>query len=100
VLVAANPTQGVDVGATEYVHRRLLEDRSEGKAIVLVSIDLDELLTLSDRILVLYRGKLAYQAPRNRCSVEAIAMAMAGTPGEGAEITEREAAEPAAAEAS
>ena len=100
VLVAANPTQGVDVGATEYVHRRLLEDRSEGKAIVLVSIDLDELLTLSDRILVLYRGKLAYQAPRNRCSVQAIAMAMAGTPGEGAEITEREAAEPAAAEAS
>jgi general nucleoside transport system ATP-binding protein len=100
VLLAANPTQGVDVGATEYVHRRLLEDRSEGKAIVLVSIDLDELLKLSDRIIVLYRGKLAYQAPRNRCSVDSISMAMAGTPGEGAEITQPEATAAAGAEAS
>ena len=98
VLIAANPTQGVDVGATEYVHRRLLEDRAEGKAIVLVSIDLDELLKLADRIIVLFRGKLAYQAPRNRCSVDSIALAMAGTPGEGAEITEREAAAAAGAE--
>jgi general nucleoside transport system ATP-binding protein len=86
VLIAANPTQGVDVGATEYVHRRLLEDRAEGKAIVLVSIDLDELLSLSDRIIVLYRGKIAYQATSDQVSVEAIAMAMAGTPGEGAEL--------------
>jgi general nucleoside transport system ATP-binding protein len=88
------------VGATEYVHRRLLEDRSEGKAIVLVSIDLDELLKLSDRIIVFYHGKLAYQAPRNRCSVDSIAMAMAGTPGEGAEISEQEATAAAGAEAS
>jgi simple sugar transport system ATP-binding protein len=98
VLIAANPTQGVDVGATEYVHRRLLEDRAEGKAIVLVSIDLDELLKLADRIIVLFRGKLAYQAPRNRCSMDSIALAMAGTPGEGAEITEHEAAAAAGAE--
>ena len=100
VLIAANPTQGVDVGATEYVHRRLLEDRAEGKAIVLVSIDLDELLKLADRIIVLFRGKLAYQAPRNRSSIDSIALAMAGTPGEGAEISEREAAAAAGAEAS
>ena len=99
VLIAANPTQGVDVGATEYVHRRLLEDRAEGKAIVLVSIDLDELLKLADRIIVLFRGKLAYQAPRNRSSIDSIALAMAGTPGEGAEISEREAAAAAGAEA-
>ncbi|MFL5877018.1 MAG: ABC transporter ATP-binding protein [Solirubrobacteraceae bacterium] len=97
VLIAANPTQGVDVGATEYVHQRLLEDRSEGKAVVLVSIDLDELLKLSDRIIVLFRGKVAYQAARNECTVDDIALAMAGTPGRGAEITEEEAAEPAAA---
>jgi ABC-type uncharacterized transport system ATPase subunit len=88
VLIAANPTHGVDVGATEYVQRRILEDRAEGKAIVLVSIDLDELLTLSDRIIVLYRGKIAYAAPADRVSVEAIAMAMAGTPGEGSGIDE------------
>jgi len=79
VLIAANPTKGVDVGSTEYVHRRLVEDRAAGKAIVLVSVDLDELLKLADRIIVLYRGQIAYEAPSDQLSVEAIAMAMAGT---------------------
>ena len=99
VLIAANPTQGVDVGATEYVHRRLLEDRAEGKAIVLVSIDLDELLKLADRIIVLFRGRIAYQASSDLVSVDAIAMAMAGTPGTGAELDDDHPADAVSAEA-
>jgi ABC-type uncharacterized transport system ATPase subunit len=79
VLVAANPTQGLDVGAAEYVHRRLLDAREGGSAILLVSHDLDELLKLSDRIIVLYRGKVAYEGPVGSVSIDDVAMAMAGT---------------------
>jgi ABC-type uncharacterized transport system ATPase subunit len=59
VLVAAQPTRGLDVGAIEYVHKRLLAVRDEGKAVLLISLELDEILSLSDRILVLYEGRLA-----------------------------------------
>jgi ABC-type uncharacterized transport system ATPase subunit len=79
VLVAANPTQGLDVGAAEYVHRRLLQAREAGSAILLVSHDLDELLKLSDRIMVLFRGKVAYEGPAGSVSIDDVAMAMAGT---------------------
>ena len=58
VLVAAQPTRGLDVGAIEYVHRRLLEERDERRAILLVSLELEEILSLSDRILVMYEGEI------------------------------------------
>src|SRR5438477_3939606 len=58
VLIAAQPTRGLDVGAIEYLHRRLVEEREEGRAILLVSLELDEILSLSDRILVLYEGQI------------------------------------------
>jgi simple sugar transport system ATP-binding protein len=58
VLVAAQPTRGLDVGAIEYLHRRLVEERDEGRAILLVSLELDEVLSLSDRILVMYEGEV------------------------------------------
>ncbi len=58
VLIAAQPTRGLDVGAIEYLHRRLVEERDEGRAILLVSLELDEVLALSDRILVLYEGEI------------------------------------------
>jgi ABC-type uncharacterized transport system ATPase subunit len=58
VLVAAQPTRGLDVGAIEYVHSRLLEARAEGRAVLLVSLELDEVLSLSDRILVVYEGEI------------------------------------------
>jgi general nucleoside transport system ATP-binding protein len=58
VLIAAQPTRGLDVGAIEFVHRRLVEERAEGRAILLVSLELDEILSLSDRILVLYEGEI------------------------------------------
>ncbi|MEP6910334.1 MAG: ABC transporter ATP-binding protein [Actinomycetota bacterium] len=58
VLVAAQPTRGLDVGAIEFVHNRLVTERDEGRAILLVSLELEEILSLSDRILVLYEGRI------------------------------------------
>jgi simple sugar transport system ATP-binding protein len=58
VLIAAQPTRGLDVGAIEYLHRRLVTERDEGRAILLVSLELDEILSLSDRVLVMYEGEI------------------------------------------
>ena len=58
VLIAAQPTRGLDVGAIEYVHRRLVAERDTGRAILLVSLELDEVLSLADRILVMYEGRI------------------------------------------
>jgi simple sugar transport system ATP-binding protein len=58
VLIAAQPTRGLDVGAIEYLHRRLVEERHEGRAILLISLELDEVMSLSDRILVIYEGEI------------------------------------------
>jgi simple sugar transport system ATP-binding protein len=63
VLVAAQPTRGLDVGAIEFVHRRLVEERDEGRAILLVSFELEEILSLSDRILVIYEGRIVGEFP-------------------------------------
>ncbi len=58
VLIAAQPTRGLDVGAIEYLHRRLVTERDEGRAVLLVSLELEEIFSLSDRILVIYEGKI------------------------------------------
>jgi general nucleoside transport system ATP-binding protein len=58
VLIAAQPTRGLDVGAIEFVHQRLVEERDEGRAVLLVSLELDEVLSLADRILVIYEGRI------------------------------------------
>ncbi len=58
VLIAAQPTRGLDVGAIEFVHRRLVDERDEGRAVLLISLELDEILSLSDRILVIYEGQI------------------------------------------
>src|SRR6266498_5662206 len=58
VLVAAQPTRGLDVGAIEYLHRRLVDERDKGRAILLVSLELDEVMSLSDRLLVMYEGRV------------------------------------------
>jgi simple sugar transport system ATP-binding protein len=77
VLVAAQPTRGLDVGAIEFVHRRLVEERDEGRAILLVSFELDEVLSLSDRILVIYEGELVAEYSPD-VSEEEIGLAMVG----------------------
>jgi general nucleoside transport system ATP-binding protein len=70
VLVAAQPTRGLDVGAIEYLHRRLVEERDEGRAILLTSLELDEILSLSDRILVMYEGRIVGEHARDTTEEE------------------------------
>jgi ABC-type uncharacterized transport system ATPase subunit len=77
VLVAAQPTRGLDVGAIEFVHRRLIEERGESRAILLVSFELDEILSLSDRILVIYEGEIVAEFTPD-VSEEEIGIAMVG----------------------
>jgi ABC-type uncharacterized transport system ATPase subunit len=77
VLIAAQPTRGLDVGAIEFVHRRLVEQRAAGKAVLLVSLELEEVLSLSDRILVLYEGNMVAEFPPD-VSEEEIGIAMVG----------------------
>ena len=78
VLIAAQPTRGVDIGATEYIHQQLLVQRQNGTAILLISEDLDEIRTLSDRIAVIYEGRIIGIVARNQASVEQIGLMMAG----------------------
>jgi simple sugar transport system ATP-binding protein len=80
LLIAAQPTRGVDIGATEFIHQRLLEQRGEGKAILLISEDLDEICSLSDRIAVMYEGRIVGVVERNQATVEEIGLMMAGIP--------------------
>jgi general nucleoside transport system ATP-binding protein len=77
VLIAAQPTRGLDVGAIEFVHRRLVEERDAGRAVLLVSLELEEILSLSDRILVMYEGELVGEYPPGT-SEETLGMAMLG----------------------
>jgi general nucleoside transport system ATP-binding protein len=76
-LVAAQPTRGLDVGAIEFVHRRLVEARDEGRAILLVSFELEEILALSDRVLVLFEGRIVAEYPPS-VSEEELGIAMTG----------------------
>jgi general nucleoside transport system ATP-binding protein len=97
VVLVANPTQGLDVGATALVHRKLLEARNRGAAVLLVSGDIDELTTVSDRLVVLYRGRVALETDVHDADTGRIARAMAGTHVETAAATDAPAA-PAAPE--
>ena len=77
VLIAAQPTRGLDVGAIEYLHRRLVTERDEGRAILLISLELEEVLSLSDRILVIYEGEIVGEH-RGAVSEEQIGLEMLG----------------------
>ncbi|HEX7593530.1 MAG TPA: ATP-binding cassette domain-containing protein, partial [Anaerolineae bacterium] len=77
LLVAAQPTRGVDIGATEYIHKRLIEQRAQGTAILLISEDLDEVLALADRIAVMYEGEIVGIVPPNT-PVDDLGLMMAG----------------------
>ncbi|HEY4218898.1 MAG TPA: ABC transporter ATP-binding protein [Gemmatimonadaceae bacterium] len=78
VMLAAQPTRGVDVGAIEFIHARLREARDDGNAILLVSADLSEVLALSDRIAVMYEGKIVVVLPRRDASEEVLGPYMTG----------------------
>jgi ABC-type uncharacterized transport system ATPase subunit len=84
VLIAAQPTRGLDVGAIEFVHGRLIEQRDAGRAVFLVSLELEEILSLSDRILVIYEGRIAGEFPPS-ATEEELGFAMTGGGGRGEE---------------
>jgi simple sugar transport system ATP-binding protein len=81
VLLAAQPTRGVDVGAAAYIHDRLLEQRDAGMAVLVVSEDLDEVLSLADRILVMYEGEIISEVDPRASTREALGLMMAGVRG-------------------
>jgi simple sugar transport system ATP-binding protein len=78
LLIAAQPTRGVDIGATEYIHNQLLKNRSEGLATLLISEDLDEVKALSDRIVVLYGGEIMGIVESDAVTTEDLGLMMAG----------------------
>ena len=82
VLIAAQPTRGVDIGATEYIHKRLLEERENGTAILLISEDLDEVRALSDRIVVMYEGEIVGEMQRDEVDMNQLGLMMAGATNE------------------
>jgi len=79
VLIAAQPTRGLDVAATEFVHRKLIELRDQDKAVLLISMELTEILDLSDRILVMYEGEIVGEFDADQASPELLGLLMAGS---------------------
>ena len=81
LLVANQPTRGVDVGSIEFIHKRIVEVRDQGAAVLLISSELDEVIALADRIAVMYRGRIVGLVPADT-SREALGLMMAGVPQE------------------
>jgi simple sugar transport system ATP-binding protein len=79
LLIAAHPTSGLDIGATEYVWQQLLQERERGTAVLLVSEDLEEIFALSDRIAVMFGGELMGIVPAQEADLEEIGLMMAGS---------------------
>jgi simple sugar transport system ATP-binding protein len=79
LLIAAQPTRGLDVGSIEYIHRRLIEQRDEGIAVLLVSVELDEIMALSDRIAVMYEGEIVGTVDADQVTREELGLLMAGS---------------------
>jgi len=80
LLLVGQPTRGVDIGAIEFIHRRLVALRDAGKAILLVSVELDEIFALADRILVMHDGRIVGEVPQAAATERAIGLMMAGVP--------------------
>ena len=81
VLIIAQPTRGVDVGAIEFIHKQIIEKRNQGCAILLVSADLDEVFRLSDRILTMYEGRITGRFEAGRIDKKDIGYYMTGKRG-------------------
>ena len=78
LLVAVQPTRGLDVGAIEYIHSQIVAQRDEGKAVLLVSLELDEVMSLSDRILVMYEGEIVGQLDPQKTNLQELGLYMSG----------------------
>ncbi len=79
VLIAVQPTRGLDVGAIEYIHKQLVDVRDSGKAVLLVSLELDEVMNLSDRILVMYEGEIVADVKPEEITIQELGLYMAGS---------------------
>ncbi|MBE6906268.1 MAG: ABC transporter ATP-binding protein [Ruminococcaceae bacterium] len=79
LLIAVQPTRGLDVGAIEYIHKQLIAERDSGKGILLVSLELDEVMNVSDRILVIYEGEIVAELNPKQVSVQELGLYMAGS---------------------
>jgi general nucleoside transport system ATP-binding protein len=79
VLVAAQPTRGVDIGAIEFIHRQIVRARDEGLAVLLVSADLNEIMSLSDRIVVMFEGRIMGELTQEEATAEGLGLLMAGS---------------------
>ena len=84
LLIAVQPTRGLDVGAIEYIHKQIVAQRDAGKGVLLVSLELDEVMALSDRILVMYEGEIVGELDPKTTTVEELGLYMAGAKREGA----------------
>jgi len=86
LMIASQPTRGLDVGSIEYIHSRIMEKRDEGCAVLLVSPELDEIMNLSDRIAVMYKGQIMAIMPAEEATREKLGLLMAGVKEEGAAL--------------
>lgn len=78
LLIAANPTRGVDIGAIEYIHEKIVQERNLGKAVLLISFELDEILKLSDRVLVMHNGEIVGEVAPQKTNAQELGLMMAG----------------------
>ena len=78
LLIAVQPTRGLDVGAIEYIHKQIVKHRDTGKGVLLVSLELEEVMSLSDRILVMYEGEIVGELDPKTTTVEELGLYMAG----------------------
>ena len=78
LVIASQPTRGIDVGSIEYIHERIVEERDQGAALLIVSTELDEVLALSDRILVMFDGKVVAEYEGGTVTAAEIGLSMAG----------------------
>ena len=78
VFVVSQPSRGVDIGAAEYIHARLMAARDAGLALLLISEDLDEVLALSDRVGVMFEGRMVALLHRSECTLETVGLLMTG----------------------
>ncbi|MDH3675587.1 MAG: heme ABC transporter ATP-binding protein, partial [Anaerolineae bacterium] len=91
LLIAAQPTRGLDVGSIEYIHRRIIEKRDEGTAVLVVSTELDEIRALSDRIAVMFEGRIVDILPANRVTKDQLGLLMAGARPEDLPVSDEDA---------
>ena len=91
LLIAAQPTRGLDVGAIEYIHKRLIEQRNKGKAVLLMSFELDEILNVADRIAVMYEGRIVDVLDTKETNETELGLLMAGSTREQVRAKEEEA---------